>query len=90
MRSVICPSCICFICASCVHPVAFSNDAFGITCSLLMLVEDTSGDHMEAAYSRGGIMTALEEARGVSFCLHHTVAANYFIICRGLCACSEM
>ena len=29
------------------------------TCSLLMLVEDARGDHMEEAYSRAGLITAL-------------------------------
>ena len=28
-------------------------------CSLLMVVEDERGDHMEEAYSRTGLMTAL-------------------------------
>ena len=36
---------------SCVHPVAVLNAAFCMTCSLLMLVEDARGDHMEEAYS---------------------------------------
>ena len=40
---------------SCVHPVAVLNSAFCMTCSLLMLVEDARGDHMEEVYS----MTAL-------------------------------
>ena len=39
-------SCRCMF-VSCVHPVAVLNAAFGMTCSLLMLVEDTRGDHME-------------------------------------------
>ena len=30
-----------------------------MTCSLLMLVEDARGDHMEEAYSRAGLITAL-------------------------------
>ena len=42
---------------SCVHPVAVLNAAFCMTCSLLMLVEDAS--HMEEAYSRVGLITAL-------------------------------
>ena len=25
-----------------------------------------------------------------SFCLHHPVAVSVFLICRGLCACTEM
>ena len=33
--------------------------AFCMTCSLLMLVEDARGDHMEDAFSRAGLMTAL-------------------------------
>ena len=44
---------------SCVHPVAVLNATFCMTCSLLMLVEDTRGDHMAEAYSRAGLMTAL-------------------------------
>ena len=43
----------------CVHPVAVLNAAFGMTCSLLILVEDEIGDHTEEAYSRAGLMTAL-------------------------------
>ena len=43
---------------SCVHPVAVLNAAFCMTCSLLMLVEDARGDHMEESYSRAGLMTA--------------------------------
>ena len=31
-----------------VHPVAVLNAAFCITCSLLMLVEDARGDHIES------------------------------------------
>ena len=47
--------CLCL----CVHHVAVLNAAFCMTCSLLMLVEDTRGDHIEEAYSRAGLMTAL-------------------------------
>ena len=52
-------SCSYCICVCCVHPVAFLNAAFCLTCSLLMLVEDARGDHMEETYSRAGPMTAL-------------------------------
>ena len=45
-------SCRCCMFLSCVHPVAGLNAAFCLTCSLLMLVEDARGDHMEEAYSR--------------------------------------
>ena len=44
---------------SCMHPVAVFNDAFCMTCSLLMLVEDSRRDHLEEAYSRAGLMTVL-------------------------------
>ena len=47
MGSVSVSSCRCCMCVSCVHPVAFLNDAFCMTCSFLMVVEDTRGDHME-------------------------------------------
>ena len=43
----------------CVHPVAVVNAEFCMTCSLLMLVEDARGDHIEEAYFRAGLMTAL-------------------------------
>ena len=55
-----------------------------------MLVEDASGDHMEEAYSRAGLMTGLQVAMSVSFCLPHPFAVRAFIICSGLCACTEM
>ena len=44
---------VCVLCASC------GSSQFCMTCSLLMLVEDALGDHMEEAYSRAGLMTAL-------------------------------
>ena len=75
---------------SCVHPVAVLNAAFCMTCSLLMLVEDAIGDHTEEAYSRAGLITALYVTMSVSFCLPHPVAVSVFMICRGLCACTEM
>ena len=75
---------------SCVHPVAVLNAAFSMTCILLMLVEDARGDHMEEAYSRAGLITALSVAMSVSFCLPHPVAVSAFMICIDLCACTEM
>ena len=51
--------CRCCMFVSCVHPVAVLNAAFCMTCSLFMLGEDARGDHMEEAYSRAGLMTAL-------------------------------
>ena len=59
MGSVSVSSCICCMFVSCVHPVAVLNAAFCMTFSLLILVEDASGDHMEEAYSRAGLITAL-------------------------------
>ena len=45
---------------------------------------------MEEAYPRAGLITALYVAMSVSFCLPHPVAVRAFIICRVLCACTEM
>ena len=59
MGSMSVSSCICCMFVSCVHPVAVLNVAFSMTCSLLNVVEDARGDHIEEAYSRDGIMTAL-------------------------------
>ena len=59
MGSVSISSCRCCMLVSCVHPVAVLNAAFCMTCSLLMLVEYARGDHMEEAYSRAGLITAL-------------------------------
>ena len=47
------------VCLCLVYLVAVFNAAFCMTCSLLMLVEDAIGDHMEETYSRVGLMTAL-------------------------------
>ena len=46
MESMSVSSCRCMF-VSCVYPVAVLNNAFGMICSLLMLVEDARGDHME-------------------------------------------
>ena len=72
---------------TCVHPVAVVNAEFCMTCSLLMLVGGTRGDHMEEAYSIPGLMTDLYVAMSISFCLPHPVAVSALIICSGLCAC---
>ena len=50
-------SCICCMFLSCVHPVIVLNAAFYMTCSLLMRVDDATGNHMEEAYSRASLMT---------------------------------
>ena len=90
MGSVSVSSCRCCMFVSSVHHVAVLNAAFCMTCSLLMLVEDARGDHMEEAYSRAGLMTALYVSMSVSFCLPHPVTVSAFIICSGLCDCTEM
>ena len=59
MGNVSVSSCRCCMFVSCVHPVGVPNAAFCMTCSVLMLGEDASGDHMEDAYSRAGLMIAL-------------------------------
>ena len=40
-------SCRCCMFVSCVHPVAVLNAACCMTCSLLMLVDEERGDHIE-------------------------------------------
>ena len=59
MGSMSVSPCKCCIFVSCVHPVAVLNDAFGMTCSLLMLIEHERGDYIEESYSSVGLMTAL-------------------------------
>ena len=59
MGSMSISSCIYCMLVSRVNPVAVFNAAFCLPCSLLMLVEDERGDHMEEAYSRAGLTTAL-------------------------------
>ena len=60
MRSTSVSSCRCCIFVSCVHLVAVLNAAFCMTCSLLMLVEDARGDHMEEAYSNADLICSHE------------------------------
>ena len=52
-------SCSCCTFVSCVQSVAVFNDVFCMTCSLLILIEDARGDHIEQSYSIAGLMTAL-------------------------------
>ena len=55
MGSMSASSCSCCMFVSCVHPLAVPNDSFCITGSLLMLVGDARGDHMEETYCRAGL-----------------------------------
>ena len=59
MGNISISSCRCCMFVYCVHHVAVLNAAICMTCSLLMLVEDTRSDHMEEAYSRSALMAAL-------------------------------
>ena len=59
MGGVSVSSCRCCIFVYCVHSVAVLNTMFCMTCSLLMLVEDARGDHMEETFSKADLMTAL-------------------------------
>ena len=70
MGSVSVSSCRCCRFVSCVHPVTVLNAAFCMTCSLLILVEDTRGNHMEEVYSRAGLITALFTPSCCSDCFH--------------------
>ena len=49
--SVSVSSCRCCMFLSCVNPVTVINAAFCMICSLLTLVENARGDHMEEVYS---------------------------------------
>ena len=71
MGSVSVSSCRCCMFVSCVYPVAVLNAAFCITCSLLMLVEDARGNHMEEAQIIG-MCSAIEQVRYILL-IHSTV-----------------
>ena len=66
MGSTSVSSCRCCMFSSCVHRVAVLDAAFCMTCSLLMLVEDASGDHVEEEYSKAALITVLYVAMSVS------------------------
>ena len=72
MGSVNVSSCICCMFVSCVHPVIVLNAAFCIPCSLLMLVEDAKGDHMEEGYS-STITVALDMRKAFDTVNIHTL-----------------
>ena len=46
---------VCILCASCYS----FHATFCMICSLLMLVEDARGGHMDKSYSRAGLMAVL-------------------------------
>ena len=76
MGSVSVSSSRCCMFVSCVHPVAVLNAELCMNCSLLMLVEDARGDHIEEAYYRAVLITSLQV---VSFGLPHPVAVSAFL-----------
>ena len=61
-----------------------------ITLTTTQVQEAIKQSKIEEAYSGAGLITALQVAMSVSFCLPHPVAVSAFMICRGLCACTEM
>ena len=69
---------VCVLCASC-------GNSQGCVLHDLQFVIDVSGDYMEEAYCRAGLITALYVAMIVSFCLPHPVAVSAFMICRSFC-----
>ena len=90
MKRVSVSSCRCCMFVSCVHYVAVINAAFRMTCSLLMLIEDTRGDH------RADHMTVLYSKQ---YCPCFTVVPHilcmrtYFftnsILMRFICLCKD-
>ena len=83
MGSVSVSPCSCCMFVSRRHPVAVLNDAFSMTCSLVI-----------RPYGRGILQNRSHDCLvGSHECLllfTHLVAVSAFIICRGLCACTEM
>ena len=74
---------------SCVHPVAVLNAAFCMTCSLLMLVEDARGDHMERGIAQIRSHNCLVGSNECLLLFTPSCCSEYFFICRGVCACTE-
>ena len=88
MGSVSVLSYICCMFVSCVPPVAVLNAEFCMTCSLLMLVEDVRGDHMEEAYSRDGLSSpvSLQLLRGgILPCMRCPCLCICWVLGWGLC-----
>ena len=91
MGSVSVSSRKCCMFVSCVHPVEVINASFCMPCSLLMLLKDARGDHI---YGRGTLQSLSHYCLvGSHECLllfTHPVAVSSFMICSGVCACTEM
>ena len=75
-----------YVCVICVHPMAVLNTAFCMTCSLFMLVEDARG--IPQSWSHNFLVGSHECLH--LFTPHVALAVTAFMICRGLCVCTEM
>ena len=84
MGSMSVSSCRCCMSVSCVRPVAVLDAAFCTTCSLVMLVED--GRRILQSRSHDCLVGSHE----CLLLLSHAVPMSVFIICRGVCACTDM
>ena len=73
---------VCVLCASC------GSSQFCVLHDLQFV--DAGRGCNRRPYRRAGLITALYVAMSVSFCLPHPVAVSAFMICRGVCACTEM
>ena len=78
MGNVSVSSCRCCMFVSCVYHVAVLNAVFCMFVNRRGILQSRSHDCL------------IGIARIVSFCLSHPVAVSAFIICIGLCACTEM
>ena len=67
-----------------VHPVTVLNNAFCMTCSLGMLVEDAGRGILQRRSHN-----CFVGSHDCLLLLHH-VTVSALMICRGLCACTEM
>ena len=77
---------VCVLCASCgnpqycvLHHLRFVNAGPGC-----------KGRPYGIGILRVDLVTVILVAMNVFFCLSQTVAVSAFIICRGVCACTEM
>ena len=73
--------CLCKGCNGCCVFFLYC-DAWSYRCSCM--------GSMSVSSCRAGLMTDSLVPMSVSFCLPHSVAVSDFIICSGLCACTEM
>ena len=85
MESTSVSSCRCCMLVSCVHPVAFLNAEFCMTCSFL----DAGRECKRRPYGRGILQSRPHDCLiGSHECL--LLFTPSFIICSGLCACTDI